>query len=73
MLILAFQHWLYITIDFEILMFSFKVRLGLAPDYITDLLTPYVPECLRSSGRGLLEIYRSRLKTREDRALFVLL
>ena len=44
----------------------------MAPDYITDLLTPYEPECgLRSSSRGLLVIPRSRLKTRGDRAFGV--
>lgn len=41
-----------------------RFGLWLAPDYITDLLTPYEPECiLRSSDRGLLVIPWSRLRT----------
>lgn len=36
---------------------DFKTRLGLALDYISELLTPYAPECsLISSSRGLLVI-----------------
>ena len=59
-------------IDFKILMITFKACLWLAPDYITDLSTPYGPECsLRSSSRGLLVIPRSRLKIRGERAFGV--
>lgn len=37
-------------------MVTLKARLGLTPDYITELLTPYEPECsLRSSSRELLD------------------
>ena len=41
--ILASLHWLPVKNFrnyFIILMITFKVHLGLAPDYITDLLTP---------------------------------
>lgn len=39
-------------------------------DYITDLLTPYDPECgLRSSGWGMLMIPRPRLKPEQAEPL----
>ena len=38
-------------IDFKILLINFKARHGLAPDYITDMLTPDEPvRSLRSAG-----------------------
>ncbi|XP_061565199.1 uncharacterized protein LOC133419794 [Cololabis saira] len=46
--------------------------MGLAPEYIKDCLVPYEPRCsLRSSGGSLLEIPRSRLKTKGDRAFAI--
>uniref|UniRef100_A0A3Q3FRJ7 Reverse transcriptase domain-containing protein n=1 Tax=Labrus bergylta TaxID=56723 RepID=A0A3Q3FRJ7_9LABR len=51
--ILASLHWLPVRsrIDFKILLITFKARTGLAPSYITELLTPYEPaRSLRSSG-----------------------
>lgn len=65
--ILASLHWLPVRfrIDFKILMITFKARMGLAPEYIIDCLVPYEPRrSLRSSGGSLLEIPRSRLKTK---------
>lgn len=42
--------------------------LGLTPNYSTDLLTPYEPDCSqRPAGRGLFSIPRSRLQTRRSR------
>ena len=39
-----------------------KAHLWSAPDYISDLLTAYKPECsLTSSDRGVLVIHRSTL------------
>ena len=45
---------------------------GQAPAYICDLLTPYEPDrCLRSSGRALLTVPKSRLVTKGDRAFAI--
>lgn len=69
--VLASLHWLPVCfrIDFKILFITFKAINGLAPDYIFDIWTPYEPSCgLRSSGRGLLSIPGSRLRTKGDRA-----
>ncbi|KAK0132431.1 hypothetical protein N1851_032697 [Merluccius polli] len=47
--------------------------MGLAPDYIADLLTSYEPErTLRSSGGSFLAIPWSNLKTKGDRAFSIL-
>ena len=70
--VLASLHWLPVRfrIDFKILLITFKARQGLAPEYITDMLTPYEPaRSLRSAGEAFLNVPRSRLKTRGDRAL----
>uniref|UniRef100_A0A3B3HB31 Reverse transcriptase domain-containing protein n=1 Tax=Oryzias latipes TaxID=8090 RepID=A0A3B3HB31_ORYLA len=72
--VLASLHWLPVSfrIDFKILLIAFKALCGLAPKYIADLLTPYVPgRNLRSLAKGLLTIPQSRLKTRGDRAFAV--
>ena len=72
--ILASLHWLPITfrINFKILLITFKALSELAPPYISDLLKPYAPlRTLRSSGKGLLEIPSSKLKTKGDRAFAV--
>ena len=69
--ILASLHWLPVSfrIDFKILMFVFKVRNGLAPQYLTDVLQCYAPaRALRSSDQLLLAVPKTRLKTRGDRA-----
>lgn len=65
--ILTSLHWLpvHFTIDNDILMITFKSRLGLVLDYITELLTTYEPDCSWGSFcRGLLITPRWRLKTR---------
>lgn len=50
------------------LLITFKAK-GLGPKYTCELLTPYEPDRrLRSSGKGLLAVPRSRLVTRGDRA-----
>jgi len=72
--VLSSLHWLPVRfrIDFKTLLFTFKARLGLAPSYIAELLTPYEPPCsLRSSGRSLLAVPKSRLRTKGDRAFSV--
>lgn len=61
----ACLYWLPVcfSIDFNILLTTFKALHDLAPDYILDILIPYkrLPS-LRSSGRGLLSLTESRLK-----------
>uniref|UniRef100_A0A8C6Q3C2 Reverse transcriptase domain-containing protein n=1 Tax=Nothobranchius furzeri TaxID=105023 RepID=A0A8C6Q3C2_NOTFU len=72
--ILARLHWLpvHYRIRFKILLFVFKALNGLAPPYISELLTPYVPgRTLRSGDLHLLKIPRQRCKTRGERAFSV--
>ncbi len=72
--VLASLHWLPVCsrIDFKFLLITFKALHGLAPDYISDLLIPYVPlRSLRSSGSGLLSVPESRLITKGDRAFAI--
>ncbi|XP_041848233.1 uncharacterized protein LOC121644403 [Melanotaenia boesemani] len=72
--ILASLHWLPVNfrIDFKILLITFKALHGVAPTYICDMLSPYVPgRCLHSSGQSLLTVPPSRLLTRGDRAFSV--
>lgn len=46
---------------------DFGTYFVLGPDYVTNLLTCYETECsLRPSGRGLLVISGSKLKSRGD-------
>ena len=73
--VLASLHWLPVRfrIDFKILLITFKARLGLAPSYVTEMLTPYEPvRSLRSSGGGLLAVPKSRLKSKGDQAFSVI-
>ena len=61
--ILASLHWLPVRfrIDFKILLITFKAHQGLAPSYITESMTPYVPSrSLRSSGGTLLAVPNKR-------------
>ncbi len=72
--VLASLHWLpfFFRINFKILLITFKARRGLAPPYISDLLSPYEPgHRLRSSGRELLAIPRSRMKTKGNRSFAI--
>ena len=72
---------LFIRIDFKILLITFKARLGLAPIYITDMLTPYEPaRSLRSRSFNLPEeirlacsvsSFKSLLKTHFYRLAFM--
>ncbi|KAF7656800.1 hypothetical protein LDENG_00036020 [Lucifuga dentata] len=69
--VLASLHWLPVhsRIQFKILLITFKATHGLAPSYISALLTPYIaPRPLRSADQKLLHIPRSRFKTKGDRA-----
>uniref|UniRef100_A0A8C7X0A1 Reverse transcriptase domain-containing protein n=1 Tax=Oryzias sinensis TaxID=183150 RepID=A0A8C7X0A1_9TELE len=72
--ILASLHWLpvHFRIHFKILLLVFKSLHGLAPLYLSELLTPYSPaRCLRSADQMLLEVPRSGRKLRGDRAFAV--
>ena len=59
-------HWLPIRyrIMFKILLITYKALNILAPSYVRDLLTPYIPSRqLRSSSKNLLVIPHFNLKT----------
>ena len=64
--ILLNLHWLPIRyrIVFKILLITYKALNNLAPSYIRDLLTPYIPSRqLRSSSKNLVVIPHFNLKT----------
>ncbi len=70
--VLAALHWqpVSFTINFKILLLVFKALNGQAPAYICDLLTPCEPDrCLRSSGRALLMVPKSRLCCQDPSAM----
>ena len=59
-------------IRFKILLLTHKALNGLAPAYISDLLSRYIPaRQLRSSTQFLLKVPTSNLKTYGDRAFSV--
>ena len=67
-------HWLPINqrIQYKINLLTFKGLHGLAPEYLSCLLVPYVPNrTLRSSARGLLTEKKSNLKRAGHRAFSV--
>ena len=67
-------HWLPVRfrIDFKLLLITYKSLNGLAPSYLSDLIHFHSPSrALRSSDLLLLDVPRSRLKTRGDRAFAV--
>jgi hypothetical protein len=64
-------HWLPILsrITFKVLLLTYKSLHGLAPGYLQNLLSTYVPDrSLRSKEQGLLSIPKTRLVTYGDRA-----
>ncbi|KAF7641597.1 hypothetical protein LDENG_00276220, partial [Lucifuga dentata] len=72
--LLASLHWFPVRfrIEFKILLISFKALLGLAPSYITEMLTPYESvRSFRSSGGNLVAVPKSRLKSKGDRAFAI--
>ncbi len=69
--ILKSLHWLPVRfrVDFKILMLTYKALHGLAPQYLSALLTLYTPKrLLRSSQAGLLVVPQTRLRSVGDRA-----
>lgn len=72
--VLASLHWLPVKyrINFKVLLFVFKALHGLAPGYISDLLSLHLPtRSLRSSSQVVLSVPRSQLKSRGDRAFSI--
>ena len=72
--ILAELHWLPVTfrIKYKLLLFAFKVYHDTAPQYLSELLHPYVPRRnLRSSDAFLLETPHSHLVSCGDRSFSV--
>ena len=64
-------HWLPVAfrIDFKVNLFVFKALNGLAPQYISDLLSPHIPSRhLRSADKALLVPPKTKLVTEGDRA-----
>ena len=64
--ILKDLHWLPVQqrIEYKLLLLTFKALNSLCPEYISDLITPYVPgRSLRSSTENFLVCPKYRLKT----------
>ena len=69
--ILKHLHWLLVEqrIKYKILLLTFRAVNGIAPLYISELLSPYrPPRQLRSSELSLLKVPTTTLKTFGDRA-----
>ena len=67
-------HWLQVTyrIKYKLLLFAFKVCHDTAPQYLSELLHPYVPHRnLRSSDTFLLETLHSHLVSCGDMSFSV--
>ena len=64
-------HWLPVEkrIIFKILLMTYKTLNGLAPSYLTTIITPYHPtRKLRSSSRSTLQVPRVKTSNYGDRA-----
>ena len=69
--ILQQLHWLPVKfrIDFKILMLTYKALNNQAPDYISELLTLYMPSrALRSFCQMLLVVAKTKTKLYGDRS-----
>ncbi len=72
--VLISLHWLPVRfrIDFKVLLLVFKCLNGLAPEYLSDLLSIHNPvRSLRSSNQRQLNVQRARLKLRGDHAFSI--
>ena len=72
--ILSELHWLPVKkrIQFKMLLLTYRCLHGMAPQYLTELITPYEPSRqLRSSDKSLLTVPTSRLKTYGDKSFSV--
>ena len=66
-------HWLPVRrrIEYKILVLVFKALKGLAPPYITDMVSIYIPERpLRSANGRLLKVPKTKTKTFGDRSFY---
>ena len=62
-----------LRIDFKILFITYKALHGLAPAYVSELLSPYTTmRSVRSSNQNLLAVPRAKLKTKGDCAFAAL-
>ena len=64
-------HWLPVEhrITYTILLTTHRALNGKAPQYITELLTPYIPaRYLWSEGEGYLVVPKTHMKTFGERA-----
>ena len=69
--VLCSLHWLPVRyrVDFKILMFAFKALNGLAPPYLSEILSVHRPNrALRSADQMRLVVPRSRCKQWGDRS-----
>ena len=61
-------HWLPVKqrIQYKLTLLTFKCQNSMAPEYLTNLITPYVPtRTLRSQAQGLLTQPKCNLKVGE--------
>ncbi len=71
--VLASLHWLPVRHrnEFKILLIVFKILHGLAPAYLSELVRVHTPlKALRSCNQVLLDVLKTRLKNKGDRAFF---
>ena len=69
--VLKSLHWLPVRsrIEYKINLMTFKIIHGFCPDYLSHLISCYVPSrSLRSSSQNLLNVPRCRTKTFGNRA-----
>ena len=65
-----FECWRFTLM--KVLLMTFKIINGCAPEYLSDLLEMYVPACsLRSATQGLLVVPKSFTSTHGDRGFSV--
>jgi hypothetical protein len=72
--VLKSLHWLPIRkrIEFKTLLLSYRCVNGMAPQYLAELLTPYVPSRkLRSADQNLLHVPACRLKSYGEKCFSV--
>ncbi len=71
--VLASLHWLPVRLrnEFKILLIVFKILHGLVPANLSELLRVHTPlKALRSCNQVLLDVPKTRLKNKGDRAFF---
>ena len=64
-------HWLPIKarIEYKIALLSFNAQNSRSPSYLTEMITPYIPDrSLRSLDKHLLKVPKTNLKLFGDRS-----